>query len=311
MIGNKECGTLFSHAMTSAIRALLALLPAIATAHALAQDVVRNDEDLGSTRPEAWAMNYVAASTLMTAFGATPVLAPGQWLLGGDLGHVPRLSDSQQRVGFIGTKQEDLNRSPVFGRIHALVGVPAGFVVDVGYTPPLTIDGTEPRDMWALSVGRRVYERDAFSLSLRGFGQNGRVHGDITCAGHLVNADIEDNPFGCREPSDDRMIVKLVGIDATGSWRAGAWNLHGTLGYVRSDLEVNVNALVFETRDMSTLTARDSWPFLAAGASYDFDKRWNVGAELLYVPLKVQRGLDGPTERDPLASLRLRLLYRF
>ena len=300
-------------ALASIALASLALAPAVR-----AQNVVRSDEDLSSPRPEAWAMNFVAASTLMTGFGATPALAPGQWQLGADLGHVPRLDDSQQRVGFTGTKQEDLNRSPVFGRIHAFIGLPAGFVVDVGYTPPLTIDGTQPRDMWAGSIGRRVYERDALSVSLRGFGQYGRVHGDITCPGHLANAGPEANPFGCREPSDDRIIVRLYGLDATGSWRTSGWALHGTVGYVRTDLQVNVNALTTDlidttsvVRDMSQLTARDSWPFLAFGATHDIDKHWNVGAELLYVPLKVQREADGPTERDPLASLRLRLLYRF
>jgi len=294
------------HASIAVMLAALAL-----PAGALAQAVVHNDEDLSSPRPEAWAMNYVAASTLMTAFGPAPTLAPGQWQLAADLGHIPRLDESQQRVGFSGSKQEDLNRSPVFGRVRAAVGLPAGFVADIGYTPPLTIDGTQPRDMWALAVGRRMYERDAFSFSLRGFAQYGRVHGDITCPARLANADPESNPYGCREPSDDRIGMSLYGLDATGSWRAGRWGLHGTLGYVRTDLEVNVNALTFDVRDQSRLTARDSWPFLAVGATHDIDKRWNAGMELLYVPLKVQREIEGPTERDPLTSLRLRLAYRF
>jgi hypothetical protein len=137
------------------------------------------------------------------------------------------------------------------------------------------------------------------------------VHGDITCPGRLANASAGDNPFGCREPSDDRIVMKLYGVDATGSWRAGGWNLHGTLGYARTDLEVNVNALTFDVRDMSRLTSRDSWPFLAAGVSGDVDRHWNLGVEVLYVPLEVQREVDGPRQRDPLASLRMRLLYRF
>jgi len=310
---NKPRVKLFAVAMPSR-KLLVAALALAATAlppSVGAQVVVHSDEDLASTRPEAWAMNYVAASTLMTGFGPAPVLAPGRWQLGADLGHVPRLDESQQRVGFTGTKQEDLNRSPVFGRIHALVGLPAGFVADIGYTPPLTIDGIQARDMWALSLARRMYEYQGFSLSLRGFGQYGRVHGDITCPGHLANASAEDNPFGCREPSDDRIVARLYGVDATGAWRAGSWNLHGTVGYVRTDLEVNVNALTADARDMSKLTSRDSWPFIAAGLTHDIDRRWSVGVELLYVPLKVQREIDGPTERDPLTSLRMRLLYRF
>ena len=296
---------------TKSLKIALALAALSFIADARAQTVIRADEDLSRTRPEAWAMNYVAASTLMTSFGATPVLAPGQWQAGGDLGHIPRLSDSQQQVGFIGTKQEDLNRSPVFGRIRAMVGLPAGLVLEGGYTPPLTIDGTQPRDVFALALGRRVYERDDWSVSLRGFGQVGRVHGDITCPGRVSNLPAEENPYGCRAASDDRMVLNLYGLDATTAWRRGDWSFHGTLGAVRTDLEVQVNALVFDNNDRSKLTARGSWPYLAAGTSYDLDRCWKLAAEILYVPLKVQRDIDGPTERDPLTSLRLRAMYRF
>jgi len=296
---------------TRNLRIALALAALSLLADARAQTVIHADEDLSRYRPEAWAMNYVAASTLMTSFGATPPLAPGQWQAGGDLGHIPRLSDSQQQVGFIGTKQEDLNRSPVFGRIRAMVGLPAGFVLEGGYTPPLTIDGTQPRDVFALAVGKRVYERNDWSVSLRGFGQVGRVHGDITCPARLANLPVEENAYGCREPSDDRILLNLYGADATAAYRRGDWSFHGTLGAVRSDLEVQVDALVFENHDRSKLTASGSWPYLAAGASYDLDRCWKLAAEILYVPLKVQRDLDGPTERDPLTSLRLRAMYRF
>jgi len=296
---------------TRTLRIALALAALSLLADARAQTVIRADEDLSHTRPEAWAMNYVAASTLMTSFGATPSLTPGRWQVGGDLGHIPRLSDSQQQVGFIGTKQEDLNRSPVFGRIRAMVGLPAGFVLEGGYTPPLTIDGTQPRDLFALALGRRVYEREDWSVSLRGFGQVGRVHGDITCPRRVSNLPAEENPYGCREASDDRILLNLYGLDATTAWRRGDWSFHGTLGVVRTDLEVQVDALVFENRDRSKLTARGSWQYLTVGTSYDLDRCWKLAAEILYVPLKVQRDTDGPTERDPLTSLRLRAMYRF
>jgi hypothetical protein len=272
---------------------------------------VTADEDLSSTRPEAWAMNYVAASTLMTSFGATPVLAPGQWRLGLDLGHVPRLDDDQQTVGFIGSKREDLNKSPVFGRIRAAVGLPGGFVADVGYTPPVMIEGARPRELFAVAFGKRVYERDAFNVSMRAFGQHGRGHADITCPAHLARAPLEENPYGCQEASNDRIVLNYYGIDATAAWNARPWHAYATAGYTRTDLEVQVDALTFEVRDRSRLTARGSWPFLAIGASRDVDKHWNVALEFLYVPLSVQRTLDGSKENDPFAGLRVQATYRF
>src|SRR6202521_2780499 len=107
------------------MRGLLPLLLAIlllCSPGAREQTVVHNDEHLASDRPEAWVMNYVAASTLMTAFGETPALAAWRWSVALDLGYIPRLSEAQQRVGFNGIKQEDLNKSPAFGRIRLITG---------------------------------------------------------------------------------------------------------------------------------------------------------------------------------------------
>jgi len=47
-----------------------------------------------------------------------------------------------------------------------------------------------------------------------------------------------------------------------------------------------------------------------AGGSKDLDARWTLGLEVLYVPLRVRRGIDAPQESDPLTSLRLQLRYR-
>ena len=56
-------------------------------------------------------------------------------------------------MGLGGAKQEDLNKSPVFGRLRLTLGLPGGFVADLGYTPPLSIRGTRARDLFAGIVG--------------------------------------------------------------------------------------------------------------------------------------------------------------
>jgi hypothetical protein len=277
-----------------------------------AQTVVHNDEHLASDRPEAWAMNYVAASTFMTAFGATPVLAPWSWGVAADLGDIPRLSAEQQRVGFNGIKQEDLNKSPVFGRIRFILGLPGDFVAELGYTPPLTIDGAQPLDLFALSIGRRLYEVDSFTLSAQLFGQHGRVRGDITCPASLAGvADLDKNPYGCQAPSNDIISLNYYGIEATSEWTTGPWHAHFSLGVTRTELAVQVDALTFDVRDRSRLVARGYLPFGTLGGSWDLDMHWNLGLEVLYVPLRVQREPDAPSENDPLTSVRLQLLYRF
>jgi len=290
----------------------LATASLLCSARAQAQIVIHNDENLASTRPEAWAMNYVGASTLMTAFGATPVLPAWRWGVALDLGYIPRLSEEQQRVGLHGIKLEDLNRYPVFGRLRLILGLPGDFVAELGYTPPLSIDGTQPLDLVALSIGRRLYEGDTFSLSMQIFGQHGRAQGDVTCPARLAGVeDSQQNPFGCRAPSNDHIKLNYYGVEATSAWSAESWHAHASVGVVRTEFSVQVDALTFNVHDRSYLVARGSLPFATIGASRDLDAQWNLGVEFLYVPLRVQRQLDGPTENDPLKSVRLQLLYRF
>lgn len=278
---------------------------------ASAQTVFRDDEILSPDRPESWAMNYFAASSLMTAFGEGYALAPGQWEAAAELGHIPRLSDTQQRVGFIGTKAEDLNKSPLFGRLRLGLGLPAGWIAELGYTPPLTIDGTRPRDLVALAIGRRVFERGTFGLSARAFGQHGTVKGDVTCPGEIAGVeDSERNPYGCQAPSNDRLAMNYYGIDLTAGWRSGAWHWHAGTGVVRTELQVQVDAFTFDVHDRSRLVANDVLPMFAVGMRRDLGSRWSAGAEILHVPLTVRRDAEASTGQDPLTSLRVQLRYR-
>jgi hypothetical protein len=294
-----------------ALLLVLASLLAPATG-AKAQAVVRSDENLESRRPEAWAMNYVAASTLMTAFGETPAMAAWRWRAAVDLGGIPRLSEEKQRVGLRGSKQEDLDKSPVFGRLRAAVGLPGGFVAELGYTPPVEIGGARPLDLFALAVGRRLLEHGDSTLSARVFGQHGRVRGDVTCPAGLAGVDDRArNPFGCRAPSRDRMALDYYGLDATAAWTSGQWHAYAGGGVARTEFAVQVDALTFEVRDRSRLTARGTMKYVAAGAVRDLDARWSLGAEVLYVPLQVRRESDGPVRNEAFTSLRVQLARRF
>lgn len=293
------------------------LLPAVllsgvfwAAAGANAQTIVRGNEQLAPDRPEAWAMNYFTATSLMTGFGPTPALRPGQWVAAVELGHIPSLSDEQQRVGFRGSKSEDLNKSPVIGRLRGLLGLPGGWVAELGYTPPVEIDGVRPRALVAAAIGRLLLERGDFSLSLRLFGQHGSVSGDITCPAEL--ADVEDgtvNPYGCRTPSHDRLRLNYYGLELTPALRRGAWQWHASVAAVRTEPEVQVDAFTYDAHDLSRLTARDVLPAVAIGMTCGFGGRWRWGAEVLHVPLQVRRGADESAENDPLTSVRLHLRY--
>ena len=287
----------------------LALLALCASPLAQAQEVFRDEEILRSDRPESWAMHYFNSTTLMTAFGPTPRLSTGQWHLGAELGHIPRLSQAQRQVGFTGTKYEDLNKSPVFGRLRAHVGLPGGWVGELGYTPPLEIDGLRVHDLVAVGLGRRLFEQGPYTVSARVFGQHGSATGDITCPGELAGIqDPDRNPYGCQAASHDRIGLRYYGLDLTVAWQRDRWTWHVTAGLVRSEPEVQVDALTFDFRDRSHLVARELLPTLALGTGRDVGAHWRLSTEVLHVPLTVRR--DGGRERDGLTSLRVRVDYR-
>jgi len=290
-----------------------ALLLAFAPVVALAQsDVIRDDEVLDGDRPEAWAMHYMTASTLMTSFGPTPALAPGQWEVAVELGEVPHLNAEQRVVGFNGIKNEDLNKSPVFGRVRGFIGLPWGFVGELAWTPPIEIDGAKPRDLWAAALARRVYDKDGIVVSLRAFGQHGAVVGDVTCPAHL--AGVEDsllNPYGCEAPSSDTLALNYYGLESTAALQHGPWTWHLTGGVVRMENEVQVDALTFGFRDYSRLTATDDVGYVAFGVGRTLPHGWGLAAEVLYVPLTVVRPVTDSPDNDPLLSFRLQVRYAF
>ena len=257
-------------------------------------------------------MRYFAGTTLMTSFGETARLAPWRWSAALELGRIPRLSDSQQRVGFGGFKDEDLNKSPVFGRLRLALGLPDDWVAEVGYTPPLEIAGSQARNVFALAIGRRLFESDALSLSVRALGQVGKVQGDITCPGRVAGvSDPLENPYDCRAPSNDTFKANYYGIDTTIGWDAGDWKWHASTGIVRTRLAVQVDALVADTHDRSRLTSDGNLAWLTIGAGHSFDPRWRVAVELLYVPLDVRRPPDLSRAHDSLTSVRAQLRHSF
>lgn len=269
---------------------------------------LHSHEVLGADRPEAWAMNYMAASSLMTGFGLPDGLDAWQWQLAADIGHIPHLSARQRRVGFNGFKLEDLNKSPVFGRVRLQLGLPRGFQLDIGFTPPLEIDGAQPRDLLAVAVGKTIWRGEYLALAVRAHGQHGQVSGDITCPEELaIGYDRELNPYGCQAPSDDRVDLNHYGVASLlgGAWRD--WRWHAEWGALRTEPEVQVDAQVFDVRDRSHLVARGWLRHYAVGIGRERG-RWGWRAEVLHVPLDVRRA-DG-RDNDALTSFRLQLRYR-
>ena len=74
--------------------------------------------------------------------------------------------------------------------VGASVGLPAGWVGELGYTPPLSINGAKAHDLFDLAIGHRLVTHGNLTLSLRAFGQHGSVQGDITSCNEFLVAPV-------------------------------------------------------------------------------------------------------------------------
>jgi hypothetical protein len=175
----------------------------------------------------------------------------------------------------------------------------------------LTIDGLRSRGLVAVAFGHQVIERDDWTLSARAFGQHGSVLGDITCPADIAgDTDSSRNPYGCQTASHDRVALNYYGGDLTASGGRGNWHWHGGFGIVRTELEVQLDALTFSFRDRTRLTANGFKRYFVAGVGRDVNTRLSVGLEVLYVPLSVRRDPSVSAGDDSLTSVRLQLRYR-
>ena len=92
----------------SGIAWLIGLLAALTSVSAPAQVLLAGTDNLDFDRPEAWAMKYFASLNLLTGFGPPQDLSPGSVVVGFEVDSVPSLDETQRRVGFNGTKNEDM-----------------------------------------------------------------------------------------------------------------------------------------------------------------------------------------------------------
>jgi len=276
-----------------------------------AQVLLDQTEDLHFDRPESWAMKYYGSVTLLTVLGGPQELAPGEVVIGFECSWLPTLSAEQQRVGFFGIKEEDLNRSSVFGRGRLLVGLPGAFVLTAAYVPPVDLQGIEPH-LLAVGVGRTVAERGRWRLGAQLSGELGALEGDITCSRDVARAgdDPERNPFGCLEPSSDELEIRYGALELASRFDLGATTPHLSLFTSYFDTELQVDARYRDIVDRSRLRTT-GWTWGAtAGLSWRMGERTGVGLEAFYSPLEVFRAPGAPTETDELFHVRAMVTYR-
>jgi hypothetical protein len=273
-------------------------------------------EELDFEDPESWAMAWFGSVTVLTGFGVPQPLEPGALELGLEAGWVPSLSEEQRRVGFGGTKVEDLNRTPVIGRPRLTVGLPGGFALTGAWIPPIEIDDVES-NLFALGLARELWAGNRSRGGFRLYGQTGTVEGAITCtaedaAGAPGSA---ANPSGCEAASNDEMTLTYWGVELSVAYRAAGGTEPYLAGAVnRFDNEFQVDAFTFGFHDRTLLLAEGTAWSVAAGLTHPLGDRGRLAGEVFYTPLDVRR-LNAefepqPEETDELLNVRLLFSWR-
>jgi opacity protein-like surface antigen len=281
---------------------------------ARAQLVLAETETLHFDRPESWGMKYYTSLALLTGMGVPQKRSAGEIELGFESGYVPQLSEAERRIGFNGTKVEDVNKTSFFGRVRGSVGLGRGFALELAYTPPIELGGAKP-NIFALGLGRPIELAPSWRLGVRGYGQIGTITADVTCSADEVAAgdDVQANPFQCVRPSEDESRQKAVGIElVVGYDGRSRFKPYAGVGLNYMDLEFHVNALYADGRvDDHTIQLTSGTTLHAtAGLTFAVTKRFLVTAELFYSWLSVARPPSTTSSNEGLLNGRVFVSYR-
>ena len=283
------------------------------TVSSSAQVLIEGTQKLDFDRTEAWAMKYFASIALFTGFGVPPDVEPGAIALGFEAGWIPSLSEEKRRVGFNGTKVEDLNKTPFFGRARLMIGLPNNFSLTLGYTPPIEVGGVKP-NLFALSVGRPFHLSERWRLGLRGFGQFGTIEGDITCDTDTVAAGMDsvNNPFQCEAISNDEFWQRVVGGEATIGYTSAdqKWTPYVGLSVNYLDLEFQIDALYSGLRDRNLQLTEGVTYALATGIGYAITPKLGITGEAFYSWLSVARPPSTLSQNEGVFDVRFLATYQ-
>ncbi len=280
--------------MTAIGRYVLVLVVALVMASATparAQFVVAERETLDFDRPESWGMKYYASLALLTSMGVPERRAAGVVDLGFEGSYVPQMSDEQRRMGFNGTKLEDVNKTRFFGRVRGSVGLGKGLALELGYTPPIEVGGAKP-NILAVALGRPFDLSPSWRLGVRGYGQVGTIEADITCSAGEVAAgdDPVQNPFQCVEPSEDESRQKAVGLELVAGYDGTSrFKPYLGLGLNYMDLEFHVNAIYSNglVEDHTVQLTSGTTLSASAGMTFEASPRFRITGELFYSWLSI------------------------
>ena len=275
--------------------------------------VAYSDQKLDLDSPEGWAMAFMTASAQNLGQAPPHAVKVRDISISAELSSIPRLSKAQQRIGFGGFKDEDLNKSPVFGRLRANIGLPWNLDAEISWTPPLQINDSKPDHLWGAALSKPLVNNEKISIGLRLFLLRGGVTASVTCSEDTINFApyTLQNTAGCIGLSDDKLQMDHEGVEVFLSFKNASTILPWiSLASSNIDNSVEIDAPLEVGRERATVYSSGTTHTLSFGFNYDIRENWSLNAASSYTPLDVQRPNDS-SDNDDFWNVRLGLTIRY
>ena len=250
------------------------------------------DQEVDFDSPEGWGMAFMTTSSQNLGQVPPHSVNVKDISISAELSSIPRLSKEQQKIGFGGFKDEDLNKSPAFGRIRASIGLPWDLNAEISWTPPIQINNSKPDNLWGAALSKPIINNEKIGLGLRLFLVRGGAIASVTCSEDNLNFDLytPQNTAGCIALSDDKLKMDHEGIEIFLSLASSSAILPWiSLASSNLDNSVEINAPLEVGRERATVYSSGTTQTISFGFTYDFNEDWSFNASSSYTPLDVRR----------------------
>ena len=271
------------------------------------------DQYVDLDSPEGWAMAFMTASAQNLGQKPPHSINLRDISISAELSSIPRLTKEQQRIGFGGFKDEDLNKSPAFGRLRANIGLPWNLDAEISWTPPLQINDSKPDHLWGVGLSKPLFNNEKIGIGLRFFLLRGGVVASVTCSEDTVRFDsyTPQNTAGCVGLSDDKLQMDHEGIEVFLSFKSSSKILPWiSLSSSNIDNSVKIDAPLEVGRERATVHSSGTIQTLSVGLNYDISDDWSFNAASSFTPLDAKRPTDTPGN-DNFWNVRFGLTSRF
>ena len=165
---------------------------------------------------EAKLLAFYSAPVAFSIDAAPTTLAAGAVRVEAEVEPMPIPDAAIEQTGYCyPSKGENTRLSPIFARPRVTVGLPAGFIVEASYVPPVHLSDAQPNlASFALSRAQLLPVAPwggSVTLLLRAHGTVGQVRGPITCPSKGLQMDDPNQPCFGTVPSRDTFHPYMVG----------------------------------------------------------------------------------------------------